>query len=164
MLYYFCYLHYFLQEAFVQMISKKKIATMAKLAIYDKHFGVIDRKTSEYFRYDYIYRRNTTARIFVACGLVILFLFYMGYKIFVEQINLMEIDLKVFAYKIIFFGIAVLIFYTGVSYIQALHHYNNSQKRLRKYYITVHSLDKPKEKRKRGSQDGSNFTNERSHH
>ena len=50
------------------MKSRQKILLMTKLALYEKHYGAVDRAANDYFRHDFIYKKNLGTRFAVGFG------------------------------------------------------------------------------------------------
>jgi uncharacterized membrane protein len=124
------------------MVDLDRIKLMTKMALYDKKHGAKDRKITDYYRADYIYRKNAVNRIsgLVALGLifslVILDMFY------VKEIDIFSLNYKAFAIKWGLIVIANFVLYTIIGTIKYGREYDQAQKRMKKYYSMLSRLDK----------------------
>lgn len=124
------------------MIRKEKIILMTKLAVYDKYEGEADRRANEYYRHDYIFKKNIWTRFCAAVGAVILLAFDWLWKIFVKEIDLSLLNYRQELLDAVFFIVAVMILYTLIGTVKATVEYNRSQKRLQKYFYVLNKLDR----------------------
>jgi len=115
------------------MADKEKIVLLTRLALYDKHMSDADKKINNYFLHDYIYAKNIRTRFFACCGTIILVLFYVMYRIFVEQADIFALDYVKELTGIAVFVAAVLVFYTLVGSLRAAVAFRASQKRIGAY-------------------------------
>ncbi|MDR2939280.1 MAG: hypothetical protein LBV08_03055, partial [Clostridiales bacterium] len=100
------------------MVDKKKIVTMAKLAVYDKKYSYKDDKVTEYFRHDYVYKQNSWDRFFVVLGGLIILLFLYGQRVFSDRPDALKFDFNGELRFIIIFFAVLLIFYTFIGSIK----------------------------------------------
>ncbi|MDR1001148.1 MAG: hypothetical protein LBL96_10200 [Clostridiales bacterium] len=129
-------------------INKRRIVIMTKLAIYDKHFGPKDKKDNEYYRHDYIYRRNMWTRFCAGVGAVILLGFYWSYQLFALEQKVLALDYKQAGIDTAIFLLFVLAFYTIMGTIKEAREYASGQRRLKSYLRLRHQLDKQREPRR----------------
>ncbi|MDR3239669.1 MAG: hypothetical protein LBT44_06230 [Clostridiales bacterium] len=121
--------------------NEKKIVIMTKLAIYDKQFGGADRKDNDYFRHDYIYRKNMWNRFCAIIGAIILIFLYWLHQIVVKNVNILTIDFKQAGTDAAFFVLAVMMLYTLIGTVIAAGQYAKSQERLKAYVRLLNILD-----------------------
>lgn len=124
------------------MYDKKKIALMTKLAVYDKNFAEEDLRNDQYFRHDYIYKRNMRNRIFVFLGCIIVILLSVLHKMVYEDFDIYAINYTVELTKIVIFFAVMLIAYTVVGTIIYTAEFHKSQKRLDRYFHLLGRLDR----------------------
>ena len=143
------------------MINKNKIITMTKLAVYDKNEGVADRLVNDYFRHDYIYKKNMATRFFTGIGAIILVGLYWLRTFFIDGADLFEMDLMRYIRVSVLFVIAVMSFYSVIGTIQGTRQYYLMQKRLKKYTALMHQLERINERaRKRAEERNEERNNE----
>ncbi|MCL1862513.1 MAG: hypothetical protein FWF78_02985 [Defluviitaleaceae bacterium] len=123
------------------MVNQQKIITMTKLALYDKHEGTHDREANDYFRHDYIYRKNLATRISVGIGGVLILALYWLRVVFVDGIDIFEIDIQYHATDSILFIIALVAFYSVIGTVQGTREYYLVQKRLNRYQNMLRFLE-----------------------
>ena len=114
---------------------------MTKLALYDKHEGPGDRMVNDYYRHDYIYRKNLGTRFAVGFGGLILLAFYLIQTILIEDTDVFELDFSGILIDSILFLAAILAVYSVIGTIQGTREYYLVQKRLEKYRELVTWLD-----------------------
>jgi len=124
------------------MVGKQKILLMTKLAVYDKHDGPSDRAANEYFRHDYIYRKNLGTRLAVGTGGLIILAFYWLRVIFIDGADVFEMYFQTYITNSVFFLLALLAFYSLVGTIKGTRDYFLVQKRLEKYNRLVKHLER----------------------
>ncbi|MDR1558291.1 MAG: hypothetical protein LBS84_01100 [Clostridiales bacterium] len=127
------------------MISKKRIITMTKLAVYDQKYGPRDKKDNEYYRHDYIYRKNMWTRLCAAAGAVIILAVYWMYQLFALKRNFLEIDYQRACIDAGVFILAVMAIYTIIGTIRETAVYAKGQKRLKNYMRMLYALDRVRE-------------------
>ena len=132
------------------MINEQKIITMTKLALYDKHEGTADRAANDYFRHDYIYKKNLGTRLAVGFGSVVILIIYWLSAIFVgDEIDVFEMNIQEHLMESVFFVLAVIAVYSLIGTIQGTREYYLIQKRLDIYQANMRHLDRMNERRRR---------------
>lgn len=124
------------------MYDKKKITIMTKLAVYDKNFAEEDLRADQYFRHDYIYKKNMKNRIFVFIGCIIVILLYVLHRIVYGNFDIYAINYTAELIKIILFFAAMLIAYTVLGTAIYTAEFHKAQERLDKYFKLLDRLDK----------------------
>jgi len=115
------------------MGNQQKIITMTKLALYDKHEGTADRAANDYFRHDYIYRKNLGTRLSVGFGGMIILAFYWLRVVFIEGVDVFELYIQHHLFQSIVFILALMAVYSLIGTIQGTREYYLVQKRLERY-------------------------------
>ena len=123
------------------MSNEKRIITMTKLALYDKHEGPADRAASEYFRHDYIYKKNLGTRLSVGLGGILLLLIYWLQVILIDGADILEMDVRQHLVDSVVFLIALLAFYSLIGTIQGTRQYYLLHKRLDKYHGLIKKME-----------------------
>lgn len=126
--------------------SADQIILMTRLAKYDKHHRENDAKILQYYRHDYIYKQNMKTRISVLLGMAILLGIYAVVGITNDSIDMGEIlsgafNFKILLFKLLFYGVIVLLLYTFVSTVQSTHTYQQAQQRMFFYLQTMDLLE-----------------------
>ncbi|MDR0272231.1 MAG: hypothetical protein LBI27_02815 [Clostridiales bacterium] len=129
------------------MMQQQKIAAMTKLALYDKHEGAADRAANEYFRHDYIYKKNIGTRISVGIGAVVILAIHWLRIIFVEGVGIFDLNIQTIGTETILFIVAVVALYSLIGTIQGTREYYLVQKRLQQYQGTLRFLENLENKR-----------------
>ncbi|MCL1884124.1 MAG: hypothetical protein FWF81_10290 [Defluviitaleaceae bacterium] len=129
------------------MVNQQKIIAMTKLALYDKHEGATDRAANDYFRHDYIYRKNMGTRLSVGLGGVIILVLYWLRIIIVDGIDIFEMDIRYYAQDTVFFIVALVAIYSLIGTIQGTREYYLVQKRLQRYQGMLRFLENTEGKR-----------------
>lgn len=124
------------------MASPEKIVTMTKLAIYDKHTGTSDRATSEYFRHDYIYKKNLGTRLSVGLGGLLILALYWARVIIIDAADILELNWQLHLVQSMLFLFALLVAYSLFGTIQGTREYFLAQKRLDRYNLLVRRLER----------------------
>ena len=133
------------------MVNRQKIITMTKLALYDKHEGAADRAANDYFRHDYIYRKNLGTRISVGvAGIVILVIRWLS-ELFVEGVDIFEINIQEYIIESVLFIVALVAAYSLIGTIQGTREYYLVQKRLNRYQGMLRFLESAEERAARPS-------------
>ena len=127
------------------MISKKRIIMMTKLAVYDQQYGSRDKKDNEYYRHDYIYRKNMWTRICASIGAAIVLSVYWIYQIFALNKSFLDIDYRQAGINAAVFILAVMAFYTVIGTIRETAQYAKCQRRLKNYMRMLYMLDRIRE-------------------
>jgi hypothetical protein len=140
------------------MDKRQKIITMTKLSLYDKHEGPADRAANEYFRHDYIYKKNLGTRLAVGIAGVLILLIYWLRLILLDGIDILQIDLRQYLTDSVLFLVALLAVYSLIGTIQGTREYYLIQKRLERYNALVRRLESAesrpkKDKAKKPSQE-----------
>ena len=126
--------------------SKAKIITMTQLAVYDKHEGTGDRAGSEYFRHDYIYKKNLGTRIAVGIGGFILLVLYWGRVLVIDGADILQMDIRQYLTNSILVLVALLVVYSLIGTIQGTREYYLMQKRLDNYHSLMKRLERLEKK------------------
>ncbi|MCL2498765.1 MAG: hypothetical protein FWE90_00335 [Defluviitaleaceae bacterium] len=132
---------------------QQKIIVMTQLALYDKHEGYTDQMANDYFRHDYIYRKNLGTRFAVGFGGLIMLGLYWARNIFIDGTDLFELELTTYLYDSILFILAVLAVYSLIGTIQGTREYYLVQKRLTRYHALVRQLERINEHAQKTAQD-----------
>ncbi len=114
-------------------INKKAVMLMTKLALHNKNFGKIDEQADAYYRWDFIYKRNSSTRWSVFVGLIIVLFFRYLYILAVKNVDIFHMNFKQeFIFSAIFV-VAVLLLYTLIGSVQGYRLYTQSQVRIDEY-------------------------------
>jgi hypothetical protein len=132
---------------------QQKIITMTQLALYDKHEGVADQKANDYFRHDYIYRKNLGTRLAVGFGGFLMLGLYWARDILIGGADLFEIDFTTYMNDSIFFILAILAVYSLIGTIQGTREYYLVQKRITRYHALVRQLERINERAKKTAEE-----------
>jgi len=124
------------------MINQQKIIVMTKLALYDKHEGTADRTASEYFRHDYIYKKNLGTRLAVGLAGFIILGLYWGREILLEGADILQMDIRQYLTDSVLFLVALLALYSLFGTIKGTREYYLIQKRLDNYNGLIRQLEK----------------------
>ena len=128
------------------MMNAKKIIVMTRLALYDKHYGKADRAINEYFRHDYIYRKNLGNRLSVGVGATVIMGIYWIRNIFIEGVDVFELYIRQHIIDAVLFILAVMAFYTVIGIVQGTREYFLVEKRLRRYEELMAYLERADER------------------
>jgi len=131
------------------LIIKQRILLMTKLALYDKNEGKADRAANEFFRHDYIYKKNMATRFFTGTGATILAGLYWIRMIFIDGADIFVMDVEGSIRVSVLFVAAVISVYSVIGVIQGTRQYFLVQKRLRNYAATVYQLERVNERARR---------------
>ena len=131
------------------MTDKSVLIAMTKLAVYDKREGIADRRTNEYFRHDYIYKKNLATRVSAAIGALILVGVYWARLLLIENVDLFEIDLRGRLIDSGLFIVATLAVYSVIGTIQGTREYYLTKKRLGEYNSQITQLERLNERARR---------------
>ena len=118
---------------------------MTKLAVYDRKYGPQDKKNNEYYRHDYIYRKNMWTRLCASIGAVIILIVYWLYQLYALNQNFLDIDYKQAGINAAVFVLAVMAIYTVIGTVRETAQYAKSQRRLKNYMRMLYMLDRIKE-------------------
>lgn len=115
---------------------------MTKLALYDKHEGASDRAANDYFRHDYIYRKNLGTRLSVGFGGMIILAIYWLRIIFIEGVDVFELYIQHHVFQSVMFILALMAVYSLIGTIQGTREYYLVQKRLERYQGMMRFLER----------------------
>jgi hypothetical protein len=118
---------------------------MSKLAIYDQKFGSRDKKDNEYYRHDYIYRKNMWTRFYACIGAVIVMLIYWAYRIFALEYSVFEIDYAAAGRQAAIVILIVMAVYTIIGTMRETREFAKGQRRLKNYMKMLYILDRMRE-------------------
>jgi len=124
------------------MADPQKIITMTELALYDKHEGSHDRAGSEYFRHDYIYKKNLSTRLAVGLGGLFILALYWLRVFLIDGTDILEMEAAGPIRDSVLFMLALLAVYSLIGTVQATREYYLIQKRLKKYETLVNKLER----------------------
>jgi len=122
--------------------NEQKIITMTKLALYDKHEGHSDRAASEYFRHDYIYKKNLGTRIAVGIAGILLLTIYWLRVILLDGVDVLQMDVVRHLTDSVLFLVAILAVYSLIGTIHGTREYYLIQKRLDRYDSLIKQLER----------------------
>ncbi|MCL1787697.1 MAG: hypothetical protein FWG38_06895 [Defluviitaleaceae bacterium] len=134
------------------MDKRQRIITMTKLSLYDKHEGAADRAANEYFRHDYIYKKNLGTRLAVGIAGVLILVIYWMRLILLDGIDILQIDLRQYLTESVLFLVALLAVYSLIGTIQGTREYYLIQKRLERYTALVRQLEGHSKRTKKESE------------
>ncbi len=123
------------------MINKKKIATMSNLARYEKRFGKDDKLIDNYFRYDYISRRNISNIVLVIIFTTICVLIYQVNNIYNEELIIDLEQLKEMMISSVWFIAFVSVIYTFIGFVIYNNEYEEKSSRLKTFYKNIEKLN-----------------------
>ena len=135
------------------MDNQKKIIAMTKLALYDKHEGGADRAANEYFRHDYIYRKNLGTRLAVGIAGVLMLLIYWLRVILLDGVDILQMDIRSYLTDSVLFLVAILALYSLIGTIQGTREYYLIQKRLENYHSLIKQLENHENRIKKRSEN-----------
>ena len=124
------------------MADPQKIITMTELALYDKHEGTHDRAASEYFRHDFIYKKNLSTRLAVGLGGLFILALYWLRVFLIDGTDILEMEAAGPIRDSVLFMLALLAVYSLIGTVQATREYYLIQKRLKKYETLVNKLER----------------------
>ncbi len=136
----------------MKKLDKKSIIMMTRLAIYDKHQGEADRKITDHFRHDYIYRKNILSRLGAFIGGTLVIILIGLNKIYTGEMNVFELDYNDLVVSVVVFFAVLFLIVTLISSVVAAMEYNKAQTRINKYYELLRRLDISRERNKRQQQ------------
>jgi hypothetical protein len=115
---------------------------MSKLAAYDKEYAAKDRKKAEFFRHDYVYRRNVATRFFTLLGSFIIIIFYFMHRIIIDGLDVLDLTGEM-PNDLIRMGILVILMqvaYTLIGFWAHARDYNAAQERINEYTENMYKL------------------------
>ena len=127
------------------MANRHKIIIMTKLALYDKHEASADRAVSEYFRHDYIYKKNLGTRIAVGVAGLLILALYWGREFLLDGADIMQMDVRHNLLQSVMFLVALLALFSLIGTLKGTRDYYLIQKRLDNYDSHIRQLEKIEE-------------------
>ena len=124
------------------MVDPKRIILMTKFAVYDKRYGVKDRRINQFFMGDYVYYKNSGTRLSVLLGSVIALFFYWMHRIVIDGIDIFELDFRDAIIRSLLFIGAAMVVYTVIGTKKAVSEYRDAMARIDNYFILLSRLDK----------------------
>jgi len=124
------------------LIDEKKIHYMTKIAIHEKKYNDKDIKLDNYYRSDYIYKKNIFNRFSVIIGLLFVAVLAVLDIVFVKQTDIFSIDYKKFGIEVAAIALIVLVIYSFIGMIKYGAEYDLAEKRLKQYRILVRDLER----------------------
>ena len=123
--------------------DRQKIILMSKLASYDKYHAKGDRRKTEFFRHDYVYRQNLTARFYTLIGSIIVVLFYFLHRMVIDHLDFLDIESLITDLIIsAAFIILVQLLYSLLGFVIHSRDYNASADRIEEYTENMKALAK----------------------
>jgi len=114
---------------------------MSKMAVYDKRDFDRDAKAGQYFRHDFIYKRNMQMRFFLGIGCVILLFFYVMHLLAIEGADLFAVDFQAEALRLLFYILILMTAYSFIGTIIYTREFLISEKRINAYFALMRRLD-----------------------
>lgn len=124
------------------MIDENKIHYMTKIAMHKKKYNDKDIKLDNYYRSDYIYKKNIFNRFWVIIGLFFVAILAVLDIVFVKQTDIFSIDYKKFGIEVAAIALIVLVIYSFIGMIKYGIEYDLAEKRLKQYRILVRDLER----------------------
>jgi len=115
---------------------------MTKLALYDKHEAGADRAASEYFRHDYIYKKNLGTRFAVGIAGFLMLALYWGRVFLLDGADILQMDVRQYLTASMIFLVALLALFSLIGTIKGTREYYLIQKRLDGYNVLIRQLEK----------------------
>jgi len=110
------------------------------MAIYDKRDFRRDAKAGQYFRHDYIYKKNMRMRFFLSIGCIILLLFYVLYLLAIEEADVFALDFQAEALRVLFVVLVIMVAYSFLGTIIYMREFLKSEKRVNAYFAMMKQL------------------------
>ena len=123
------------------MYDKDKIRIMSKMAVYDKRDFERDAKSGQYFRHDFIYKKNMQMRFFLGIGCVILLFFYVMHLLAIEGVDFFTVDFQAEALRLLFFALILMTAYSFIGTIIYTREFLRSERRMNTYFKLMRRLD-----------------------
>jgi uncharacterized membrane protein len=123
------------------MVNREKIFLQIKLASYDKKLGKNDKRISEYYLKDYIYKSNLLNRVYCIIGFTMMFLLF-NLRVIMDMKNYINPGyiFRIFAPWVLgTILIPMICTIIGNRFYKIK--YNLAQKRLKNYYYLLECLD-----------------------
>lgn len=137
-------------------MDKDRIRLLTRIAIHEKRYNKQDIKMNQYYRNDYIYKKNFINRIGIFIGLFLIFLLVVLDMVYIKQVDITTLDYKSLGLKFVIIGFIICAVYTIIGIFKYGKEYDESQKRYKQYFLMLSILDKrltPKPKRKRAKRE-----------
>ena len=129
--------------------DKEKIIIMAKMAAYDKRDFSRDARANQYFRHDFIYKKNMSIRFGIGIGCIILVLFYALHLLVVQGVDIFALDFQTEGIRIAIFIIIVMIGYSFLGMVIFTREFIISSRRINKYFALMNQLNGSEDKAER---------------
>jgi len=130
---------------FSEMTEQDKIILMTKLATYDKYHARSDGRKSEFFRHDYVYRRNLAARFFTLLGSLVVVGFYFLHRMVIDHVDFA--DMPTVVRDLIVSGIFIVLvqlLYSLLGFVLHSREYNAATERIAEYMENMKALSEMK--------------------
>lgn len=137
-------------------MDKDRIRLLTRIAIHEKRYNKQDIKMNQYYRNDYIYKKNFINRIGIFIGLFLIFLLVVLDMVYIKQVDITTLDYKSLGLKFVIIGFIICAVYTIIGIFKYGKEYDESQKRYKQYFLMLNILDKrltPNPKRKRAKRE-----------
>ena len=123
------------------MLNQKKIRTMSRAAMFEKHHGEELRKAKEYYRSDYIWIELFKNALRVTIAYLIGLLLWAGYHLdmVIEKFNTMQIRGMMTGIAALY--ILLMLFVMVITYIMVTKRYFYGQKLLRRYQVLLERME-----------------------
>ena len=122
------------------MYNREKIRIMSLMAIYDKKDFQRDAKAGQYFRHDFIYKKNMRMRFFLGIGCIILLFFYAMYLMAIEEADIFALDFQAEGMRVLFVALLIMVSYSFLGTIIYTREYIKSEKRVDAYFDLMRQL------------------------
>lgn len=129
------------------MVKKDEVILMTKLAIYDKKYGLKDKKANERFYKDYLYIKNFYTRLLVLLGCFIIIFIYIITMLLNDNADYFLLDFRLAGIFIAGFIGIIMLLYTVISTKIHSNDYKNIKKRLKAYFRLMKELENLRDKR-----------------
>ena len=123
------------------MYDKEKIRIMSKMAVYDKRDFDRDARAGQYFRHDFIYKRNMQMRFFLGIGCIILLFFHVMYLLAIEGADIFAMDFQTEAIRLLFFALLLMTGFSIIGTIIYTREFLIAERRINAYFALMRKLD-----------------------
>jgi uncharacterized integral membrane protein len=113
---------------------------MAKMAVYDKKGFEKDANANQYFRHDFIYKKNMQMRFYLGLGCLILVLFYILHLLGVQEADFFTLNYQAEIVRIVVVVVIIMVAYSFIGTIIFTREYLISQKRVDAYFNLMKEL------------------------
>jgi len=110
------------------------------MALYDKKDFQKDAEANEYFRHDFIYKKNMSLRFYVGVGILILLIFHVLRVLSSVGGDVFALDFQDEIMRIVIFVVIVMLFYSFVGTVIFTREFLASQKRVKSYFALMREL------------------------